>query len=202
MYRLSEAETEDVYARILQEGIADGQLALELLDHICCHMEIALTSGADIDTAYTQAITAVCPEGYRAIEEEVSFLLTYHKHVHMKRLLFALGFASTFLLSFGFLFKLMYWPGAHTMLLGGLAFLLLTLTSLAVFTFRVMGSLPAAHQLRMTAGLASGLLIVAGSICKIQHYPGAAVLLVSGMVLLNLLFLPLFFYQLYRKSVA
>lgn len=37
---------------------------------------------------------------------------------------------------------------------------------------------------------------------KIMHWPGASVILVLGVVLLNLGFLPMYFYDRYKRSIA
>lgn len=202
MYLLSDEETEVVYERMAREHLHNPGLAAELLDHVCCVMETAMEQGADFEAAYQQACQAVSPNGFREIEEEVFFLLTFHKQLNMKRILFTSGFITTFLLSFGSLFKLMHWPMATYILLTGFAALLLTLAGLGVYSFRMAGTLPASYRIRTAAGLLSGLLLTAGSMFKILHYPGASIMLALGMVILNLIFLPMFFYQLYKKSIA
>lgn len=202
MYRLSEEETCIVLARIEQAGLHTPGLASELLDHICCVMEAAMAEGAGFEEAYRQAYQTVSPNGYEEIEEEIIFLLTFHKQLNMKRILFIGGFTTTFLLSFGFLFKLMHWPMAGNILLIGLCTLLCTILYLAVYSFRMSYPLPLPHRIRIFTGLVCGFFIATGSILKALHYPGASLMIVLGMVLLNLVFLPLFFYQLYKKSIA
>lgn len=202
MYQLSEEETRMVFERIEPERLRVPGLASELLDHICCAMEAAITAGAGFEEAYDEAYRTVCPNGYGEIEEEVSFLLTFNKRLNMKRILFIGGFMTTFLLSFGFLFKLMQWPMASKILLAGLFSLLLLLSYLAVYSFKAAASLPGLHRLRIATGLVCGVLIATGSILKILHYPGASIMIVLSMALLNLMFFPLFFYQMYKKSLA
>ncbi len=165
-------------------------------------MEAAITEGADFEEAYNQAYRTVSPNGFSEIEEEVFFFLTFHKQLNMKRILFFCGFATTFLLSFGFLFKLMHWPMAQNILLTGLCALLFTLLYLAFYSVKTVHPLSLPHRLRIFTGLLCGLMMATGSILKILHYPGASLLIVLSVALLNLVFLPLFFYQLYRKSIA
>ncbi|KAB2913297.1 MAG: hypothetical protein F9K23_17470 [Bacteroidetes bacterium] len=41
-----------------------------------------------------------------------------------------------------------------------------------------------------------------GLLFKMQHWPGASIMFVLGIVILNLGFLPLFFYDKYKRSLA
>lgn len=201
MYQLNDTEVETVSNWLNSSQLRNHSLGQELLDHICCTIEAIMDEDTPLATAYQQALSMVCPNGAREIEEETFFLLTYNKQVNMKRVLFSTGFLSTFLLSFGFLFKLMHWPFASIILTCGLAVLFIALGALLVNMRYTLQSLSTPMRIRTITGLVCGLLIVTGSLFKILHYPGASMLLVVGLVLLNMVFLPMFFYQLYRKSV-
>ncbi|MES2485510.1 MAG: hypothetical protein V4581_06120 [Bacteroidota bacterium] len=49
------------------------------------------------------------------------------------------------------------------------------------------------------SGFIAAFLMSTGSIFKIMHWPGASMLLLVGFVVLNLIFLPLFFYHRYKR---
>jgi len=202
MYQLNDDEISIVSTWLSREKLSNNVLESELLDHICCTMEASMHVQTPLAEAYQQACRTIIPDGARQIEEEAFFLLTYHKQLNMKRVLFSTGFLSTFLLSFGFLFKLMHWPFATVILTCGLAALLITLGALVLNTGYTLRSLSTPMRVRIVTGLFCGLLIVTGSMFKILHYPGANIMIVCGLVLLNLVFLPMFFYQLYRKAIA
>lgn len=202
MYQLSDDEVNQVSTWLHKEPLSNRMLAHELLDHICCTMEAHITQHTSLEAAYRHAFGMVCPEGARQIEEETFFLLTINKQLNMKRVLFSTGFLSTFLLSFGFLFKMLHWPGATMILTAGLASVLVTLGALILNTGFTLRSLNTPTRVRTITGLFCGLLLVTGSMFKILHYPGASVMILVGLVLLNFIFLPMFFYQLYRKSIA
>lgn len=202
MYQLSEEEVDLVYERFSNSRLHNRMLEDELIDHICCVMELHMADGLAFEAAYALACATVCPNGMTEIEEETYFLLTYNKQLNMKRILFSLGFVSTFLLSFGFLFKLMHWPFASGLMIAAFAALFLTLAVLLVYSLQTLRALSLPARIRVISGLFSGILLAAGSIFKMLHYPGASMMIVVSLVLLNLLFLPLFFYQLYRKSIA
>ncbi len=57
------------------------------------------------------------------------------------------------------------------------------------------------RTMKITAGLTSAL-IIAGGFFKFQHWPGAAVLLFSGIILFSLVFLPLNIVMKYRDDKA
>lgn len=202
MYRLNDTEVATISAWLDQEGVSNHPLQEELLDHICCSVEACMETYGSLEAAYRHACHIICPNGPKEIEEELFFLLTYNKLTNMKRILFSTGFLSTFLLSFGFLFKLMHWPFANIILTCGYFMLLVTLVALALNTRYTLRALSTPMRIRIITGLFCGLLLAVGSLFKILHYPGASIMLVTGLALLNLVFLPMFFYQLYRKSIA
>lgn len=51
-------------------------------------------------------------------------------------------------------------------------------------------------------GYIAAFLSTTGLLFKFQQWPGAAVMLVLGIGLLNFVFLPMYFYQKYRKEIA
>ena len=50
-------------------------------------------------------------------------------------------------------------------------------------------------------GYIAAFLITTGMLFKTMHWPGANISLVSGIFLLNVGFLPLYFYDRYKKSI-
>ena len=65
---------------------------------------------------------------------------------------------------------------------------------------RFLQNRPASFWLRTLSGLTSVSLISVGFIFRIFHLPGANIMYVLGMVMLNFLFLPMFFYSLYKDG--
>lgn len=51
-------------------------------------------------------------------------------------------------------------------------------------------------------GYIAAILMTTGLLFKIQHWPGAAVMLTLGIALLNFGFLPMFFYDKYRNAAG
>ncbi|MBI1221020.1 MAG: hypothetical protein GC180_00315 [Bacteroidetes bacterium] len=51
-------------------------------------------------------------------------------------------------------------------------------------------------------GFLAFFMAIAGSLCKVMHWPAANVLLVTGGLLMNFGFLPLYFLEKYRAAKA
>ncbi len=182
--------------------ISDAGLMEDLLDHYCCFVEEQMDEGLDFDSAYGKAFQAISPNGIHEIQEELYFLLTYKKQTNMKRAVYGLGFTAAFLISTGIMFRVMHWPGARVILISGFASLLCTMFIMVYNSLKALKNMNATTNLRIFAGLAAGILIASGNLFKLSSFPTANMQVVLGMGLLNFVFLPMLFYQLYRKSLA
>lgn len=203
MQQLTDEQVDIVLARINQDGVIDPGLQQGLLDHYCCFIEEAMnTRETGFEAAYQQAFMAITPNGSHEIQEELFFLLTFKKQTNMKRVIYGTGFVAAFLISMGFMFRNFHWPWANIMLFSGFGALIITLTALLANSAKYMKNYDAGYKIRIIAGFVAGVLISTGSMFKIQHYPTANIQTMLGMVVLNFVFLPLFFYQLYKQSIA
>lgn len=200
MRALTEKEVDLVSQRLHEQGISQPDLHTDLLDHFCCLLEQS-EPHLPFEEVWRQALEAVAPTaGLHQLEEERFFLFHFKKQTTMNRLIFASGFITTFLLSFGLMFKTMHWFPAN--LLMGAGFVLLIITALILLAKAVtqLSRHTVAYRVRILFGIAAAVLIGTGSLFKLLHFPTANVQLVLGMALLNLVFLPLFFYQLYKQA--
>lgn len=197
---LTEAHIDTVVSALEAGGIRDEKLQADLLDHLCCYLEEQ--DAGDFEAALREGLRLLAPQGLHEIEEERFFLFHFHKQLTMKRILFFSGFSATFFLATGFTFKLMNWPGANILLVTGNLSLILTILMIAINAFRRIGEVPVSANIRVFTGIVAALLIAMGGIFKTFHFPTSNMQFILGMLLLNFIFLPLFFLQLYRQSVA
>ncbi|WP_417602381.1 GldL-related protein [Owenweeksia hongkongensis] len=51
-------------------------------------------------------------------------------------------------------------------------------------------------------GYMAAILATTGLLFKMMHWPGANIMLVSGIALLNLGFLPMYFYDRYKRAIS
>ena len=186
--------------RLVEDGIRDARLQSDLLDHICCYIEEQETN--DFDLLLQQAFCLLAPNGMHEIEEERFFLFHFHKQLTMKRILFFCGFATTFLLTTGFTFKQMHWPGANICLVTGNLALIVTIALIAINAFKKARFHSAAFNVRVFTGVLAALFIGVGSMFKFFHLPSANIQFLLGILILNFVFLPMFFYQLYKQSLS
>lgn len=203
MQQLTDEQVDIILERINLDGNIDPGLQQGLLDHYCCFIEEAMDARRiDFEAAYQQAFMAITPNGSHEIQEELFFLLTFKKQTNMKRVIYGTGFLAAFLISMGLMFKIFHWPGASGMLFSGFGALIITLTAILANSVRYMKNYAADYKVRVIAGFVAGVLISSGSMFKIMYLPSANIQTMLGMVVLNFVFLPLFFYQLYKQSIA
>jgi hypothetical protein len=200
MFQLSEQQIEAICGRLQQEGITDLKLEQDLIDHFCCYMEARMDGGVDFEQAFMQATTAISPNGVKEIEFELYFILNFKKQLSMKRFIFLAGFAAAFLLSTGTMFKTLHWPGANIILFAGFTSLLLAAIGTVAHLVRYLRDRPASFWFRTVTGVTAATLISVGSIFKLLSFPGANILYTLGIVVLNFVFLPLFFYHVYKTG--
>jgi len=182
--------------------IRKKELKDDLTDHFCCMVEMDMKRGMSFDDAFVRAQEQTCPNGLDEIQRETIFLLNYNRIMFMKRLMFLIGCLSSIALAAGVFFKLMYLPGASTLLLLGMVGLvLLFLPMVLVDKFKHLGSQGTIEKFKWIFGLLSALSLVTGSVFKIFHLQGAGVLLGLAFLLFCLGFLPLLFFRMYKNSI-
>jgi hypothetical protein len=102
-------------------------------------------------------------------------------------------------LIFGILFKVQHYPGAGILLtIGFLSIALLLIPAILISKLRDEG----ARNLHVTyiIGAISLILYIVGDLCKIQHWPGAGILLVVGAISLTTIFLPIYTMKVYKNA--
>lgn len=201
MVELNEKEYLLVEKRIVS-AIHDAQLQLELIDHCCCHIEEQMANGVAFQSALESALTALCPAGIQIIEAEVNQVLQPQISKVMKIGLYLSGFVAAFCITIGILMKTLHWPGANVILGVGDAALVISMIILLTGTvFRNM-AFEKASMVRLVAGAIGGILIGSGGLFKLMHWPTANIQFLLGVVAIAFVFLPIFFWQLYRKEMA
>jgi len=202
MEQLNDDQVIIILDQIVADGVTDSDLQNELLDHYCCFIEEILLTGADFESAYKIAFEAITPNGMHEIQEELHFILNHKQQTIMKRTIYLSGFLTVFCISTFIMFKTMHWPGASILFL--ISFLLVIATAIILFSnsIKQRKSHTAGYNIRVVTGLIAALLISVGAIFKSLHYPTAGAQVVVGVLLFNLIFLPMFFYHLYRGEIT
>ena len=200
MAELSDA----MYAVIVQRvtfTITDVQLQSELIDHCCCAVEELMNRGMPCEEAIDLAFLRLAPDGLHEIEEAFNHVQQPSILTIMKKTLYFSGFIATFCILIGLMFKIMHWPGATAILVAGNLSLSVCLLAILYGLLTNKTALPRITFSRILFGIVGGMLLASGIFFKIMHWPGASILLVLGMFLITFIFLPIFFWQLYRSEV-
>lgn len=184
--------------RMVKTSVHDPQLQTELIDHCCCSIEELLNEGMSFDNALAITLQDLAPRGMHEIEAQVKFILTPQIPFTMKMTKYFFGFAAAMLILSGFTFKALHWPMASQILFIG--FVCLATSMLALLTSAIRFSHQYSHRLSTISGGIGGFIISVGSLFKLMYWPGANMISLLGMVVITLIFVPLFFWRLYQSE--
>jgi hypothetical protein len=183
-------------------SIGNRQLCLELIDHACCHIEEMMENGIDFDEALKRSISLLAPDGLHDIEVELDHVLKPQIPKIMKTSLYFFGFIAAFCILLGIMFRIQYWPGADVLLLIGDTSLIFCMLTLLLSVAMVPAAFSGFARLRTIAGAIGGFLLGSGGTFKVMHWPSASIQLVLGITIVAFVFLPMFFWQLYKREMA
>ena len=193
MYNLSDEQIAYILDDIRRNGIELEDLQSNLLDHICCIIEENLEENGDFDQFYSTTIKTFYKKGLREIEEETISLLTYKNYYVMKKTMLVSGIVSASLLTIGIILKFLHMPGAAVGIVLGIglvSFLFLPL----LFLLKIKEKRETKDKFLIGFGTLSAILMSIAILFKIQFWPGANMMAVVSLLILLLLFLPVYFF--------
>jgi len=170
------------------QDICFSHLADELLDHLCCDVEQEMAGGLNFSEAYRTVKEHMGHRRLKEIQEETLYAVDT-KYRNMKNTMKISGIASTVMLGFAALFKIMHWPGAGILCsLGGISLAFVFMPSALTVLWKETKSRKKIF-LYVTAFLAA-MFFIAGVVFKIQHWPAAGILLSLAALTGVFLFIP------------
>ncbi|MEM6828923.1 MAG: hypothetical protein AAGA66_10075 [Bacteroidota bacterium] len=193
---------ERIIRHVETSEISNQSLKEDLIDHLCCLVEMELKAGNDFNDAYEKALQQTAPNGLNEIQNETIFLLNYSKIMLMKRLTYVLGYIFALAWVIGIFFKLMHLPGATILMFSGgtgLAFIFFPL--LLINRFKKSATKLLSERLKWVFGVASVIIFMIASWMKFAHLMGAGVILAFSFLVFGFGFLPFLFFRMYKKSV-
>lgn len=193
MYKISDEQIDYILDDISARGVKMEDLQQNILDHVCCIIEQDLEETGDFRNFYLRTIETFYKKELSEIEEETNLLLTFKNYYKMKKAMITSGAFSASLLLTGCLFKFMHWPGAAMILFVGiivLCFLFLPL----LFILKMKEAKATRDKVILTMGVVIGILYFLGPLFKVQHWPGANILLFTTVILMFFLFIPVYFF--------
>jgi hypothetical protein len=199
MPELSHKEIECIRIEIVNAGITFSHLQNDLLDHICCDIEIAMAQGSSFSEAFNNVRKEFGNKGLQQIQEDTILLIDKNYRM-MKTLMKTVGVLSLIMIAFGTLFKIEHWPGAGILLvLGFFILLFIFLPSLVYLNYREVSNKTKAFT--HIAGYLAGVLLISGFVFKVQHWPGTSFLISGGTLLAALIFLPALFISKFKTAI-
>jgi hypothetical protein len=200
MEQLHDDQVAIILDRIKADGVTNKNLQNGLLDHYCCFIEERLAMGVDFESAYAAAFQTITPNGMQEIQKELNFILNFKKHIIMKRIIYLCHFLTLFIISGTVVFKTFHWDGASQLFYVALFSVIGTATIMFFNSLRHWKSHTATYNIRVIAGFLAALFIANGEIFKSLHLATANIQILTGVLLLNIVFLPIFFFEMYKKS--
>ena len=199
MYKVNEAQIEFIINDIRRNGVEMEDLQLNLLDHICCIIEHELEENGDFEQFYFTVVKKFYKKELKEIEEETITLLIYKNYYVMKKIMIGSGIISVSLLTMGIILKFLYQPGASFGIVVGILSMSLIFLPL-LFILKIKEKKEANDKVLVGLGTLAGIALSLGILFKVQHWPGANNLSLGALLILLLIFLPVYFFSGIRKQ--
>lgn len=190
MRNLTDEQIDLIAGDIRLRGVFSQSLQEDLLDHICCYIEEQPDDERPFGEIYRQALDAFGQDGLQAIQDETLFLINQPYFSAMKKFAYITGSIASVSLVAGALFKIMHWPGAGIMMVLGT--LVLSMFFIPYFFYvNLKEQTEKKSKVVAALGLITALLLCAGALFKLMHWPGA-IIMIGGFALFFIIFLPLY----------
>ncbi len=201
--KLSVEQVAIIRMQIDESSISIGSLRDDVLDHLCCVVEIKMERGNVFERSLEEALQELAPDGLDEIQNETVFLLNSTKIIRMKKLMYLIGLITAIAMSFGWMFKILHWPGADELVTyGTIGFAFLYLPMLMVNHFKMTLNAALTEKIRLLLGFISGIIFCLAVVFKTLHLQGADMLLIGATLLFSFGFLPFMFFSMYKKSIS
>ena len=193
---------------IVRNVVDKNQITIETLrddviDHVCCAVEIKMNRGHTFEIALREAIHELAPDGLDKIQLETMFLLNSTKIMLMKKIMYAIGLITAICITIGLTFKILHMPGAEELFnVGFFGFILIFIPMITIDRFKQNLHKALSERLRLVLGFLSAVVIGFAVIFKIFHYDGTETMLLVGISIFSFGFLPFLFFGMYKKSIS
>ena len=196
MAELTEKEIRRLNREIEKQGLTYTELQQELLDHLCCDVEAEMEEGLEFIKALEKVRKGMGKDRIQQIQEE-TLLLINQKYRIMKKFMYILGMIAPAMLITGTIFKIQHWPGAGVLLV--LSLFMLGAIYLPVFVMvKIRDTRKEGKKVNMPMyifGLIAGIIFIAGAMFKIQHWPGAGIMITLSGIVTVFVFIPILVVQ-------
>ena len=94
--KLSDKQVSHIRKEVEGSGIQLESLIEDVLDHLCCVVEVKMDGGKDFQVVAKEALVELAPNGLKELQQETVFLLNAHKIIRMKKVMFSMGMIGSF----------------------------------------------------------------------------------------------------------
>lgn len=196
---LTKGNIQTITETVDKAEISFSHLRADLIDHICCQIEEEMQQGLDFQNAYVRINKSTGINSLQKVQEK-TLLLIDKKYCAMKKTMHVSGIASTSMLMLATIFKIFHFPGASIMLLLGFFTLCFFFLPSANYVMAKESKRKGMLVLYLSAFLGSfGFFL--GVLFKMMHWPGANWMLLIGIAVLGLVFLPLLLIYQYGSDI-
>jgi uncharacterized membrane protein (DUF106 family) len=189
MCSLDKKQVITIVEDVKQASITITHLADDLIDHICCEVEVLMDEGKSFKQAYEIVKKQTGISVLKKIQEDTKYL-TDKNYRLMKTTMKITGNISLAMIMFGTVFKIMHWPGAGVLLVLGFFNLCAVFFPIAVYV-NYKNASKKKNLILHLAVLISGIIFMLGVIFKIQHWPNSGLMLFVGYLSLLFIVLPI-----------
>ena len=201
MRSLADEQVDFIREDIRRRGVFTESLQEDLLDHLCCYIEEQEQDGRPFEEVYRQAVVAFGQNGLQQVQDETLFLINNKHLTTMKKLMYISGAFASITLIAGAFFKFHHWPGAGMLLFSGIVIMAL-LFAPSLFYLRYKEASGKKDRAISLIAMTCAVVLLAGALFRIFHWPGAVVVLFTGFFLFFLVFLPLYMINGFRNPVT
>ncbi|MCF8457002.1 MAG: hypothetical protein K9H62_13820 [Bacteroidales bacterium] len=192
MYCLTNEQISFIEREVDNDEITYSHLRYELIDHVCCEIESQMQAGIYFKEAYDKIRNQSGFKGFKKIQTDTLSLIDKNYRI-MRNMMKIGGMAALILLGFGTVFKINHWPGAGIMLLGGFFLMCFVFFPTALYVMNRESKMKG-KNIVFASVFIGGITFMLGTLFKVQHWPGAGLLLMVGDVILLFLFIPSLLY--------
>ena len=196
------ATIDDNYERIredlLSRGLSYDRLIDDVLDHVCCMVEEFMSQGNDFESSYDQVLQTIGHKSLPEIQHQTLLDLD-KKFQRMKNFTYLFGLTSAFVTIVGSLFKKMHWPGAGILITVGMMLIVFVFLPLYFITNYKEQS-EKKNPIYAIVGYLTLALLLVGAVFKIQHWPGASIVIYASIGVLLIGFVPLYVVNVFQRS--
>ena len=188
MPELSLQHIDQISRDISREEISFSHLLEDLIDHVCCDVEYEMRRGMDFPQAYSKVKQKMGSRRLREIQEETLYAVDT-KYRFMKNTMKISGVIGTVMFGIAALFKIQHWPGAGQMMtLGAIILSFVFLPSTLSVLWKETHNRK--RLFLFISAIFAGLLLIIGTLFKIQHWPFAGAILTLAAFSGILFFIP------------